>query len=306
MTMASEISRHPCSEHRSLPSARLLSDVDRRQALWSQQRQSMLGFAVHPPTGTSFQAEPVVPRVVAIIPARYGSTRLPGKPLAQIDGRSMVEHVYRRVSTAESVSTVLVATDDERIAHAVTGFGGEARMTRTDHLTGTDRLAEVAETIDCDIVVNVQADEPLIAPTMINDVVAACEGPDVMMSTLRCPLRDLAALHDPNVVKIAVDREGTALFFSRAAIGLDRNSHRFPATTVDKHIGIYAYRRGFLLTLSRLEPTPLERMERLEQLRVLEHGYRIMTTRTEQDPVGVDTPADLARVRRLVSTGAHA
>ena len=261
---------------------------------------------MHPPTGTSFQAEPIVPRVVAIIPARYGSTRLPGKPLAQIDGRSMVEHVYRRVSSAESVNSVLVATDDERIARAVAGVGGEARMTRTDHISGTDRLAEVADAIACDIVVNVQADEPLIAATMINDVVAACAKPDVMMSTLRCPLPDLAALHDPNVVKVAVDRQGSALFFSRAAIGLDRDAQRFPATTVDKHIGIYAYHRRFLLTLSRLEPTPLERMERLEQLRVLEHGYRIMTTRTEHDPVAVDTPADLARVRRLVSTGANA
>ena len=254
-----------------------------------------------PRTSTSASA-----RVVAIIPARYASTRLPGKPLADIGGRPMVEHVYRRAEAAASVETVVVATDDERIVSAVTAFGGEARMTRADHHSGTDRLAEVAGTLACDVVVNVQADEPLIEPHMIDAVVAACmRDPQIVMSTLRCRIRDAADLQNPHVVKVVVDRDGYALLFSRAAIGLDRTTGPRPAAPpVYKHIGLYAYRRPFLLTLSRLEPTPLERAERLEQLRVLEHGYRIMTTETEHDPIGVDTPEDLERVRRLVATGA--
>ena len=217
----------------------------------------------------------------------------------------MIEHVYRRVAAA-SVETVVVATDDERIADAVTAFGGEARMTRAGHVSGTDRLAEVADGLTCDVVVNVQADEPLIEPDMVDAAIDACtRAPDVVMSTLRCQVVDAADLQDPHVVKVAVDRDGWALFFSRAAIGLDRMAARGPARVpVYKHIGLYAYRRPFLLTLSRLAPTPLERAEGLEQLRVLEHGYRIMTAETERDPIGVDTPEDLERVRRLVATGA--
>ncbi len=216
----------------------------------------------------------------------------------------MIEHVYRRV--AEAVDTVLVATDDARIARAVDAFGGQVRMTRADHHSGTDRLAEVADTLTCDLVVNVQADEPLVEPAMIAAAVGACtDDPAVVMSTLRCRIRDATDFRNPHVVKVAVDRNGYALFFSRAPIGLDRTSgHDLAAPPVQKHIGLYVYRRPFLLALSRLEPTPLERAERLEQLRVLEHGYRIMTTETEYDPIGVDTPADLQRVRRLVAAGA--
>lgn len=243
-------------------------------------------------------------RVVAIIPARFGSTRLPGKPLAEIAGRPMVEHVYRRVEAASSVELVVVATDDERIARAVTAFGGAVRMTRHDHLSGTDRLAEVAGTLDCDVVVNVQADEPLIEPEMVDAAVSCLQAPEILMSTLRCPLRDTDDLHDPNVVKVAVDRHGYALFFSRAPIGLSRSAGPDTPVPVDKHIGLYAYRRSFLLTLSGLDPTPLECAERLEQLRALEHGYRIMTIATAHDPIGVDTPAELDRVRRLLATGA--
>ena len=261
---------------------------------------------MHPATRLPGGSTPAYSRVVAIIPARYASTRLPAKPLADIAGRPMVEHVYRQAAAAASVGTVLVATDDERIARTVTAFGGRTRMTRSDHRSGTDRLAEVADTVDCDLVVNVQADEPLITPDMIDAAVAVCtRDPTVVMSTLRCPLRDHATWLDPHVVKVAVDSSGCALFFSRAAIGLDRVTGH-PAPTVDKHVGLYVYRRAFLLTLSRLEATPLERAERLEQLRVIEHGYRIMTTRTEQDPIGVDTPADLERVRRLLTAGAPA
>jgi 3-deoxy-manno-octulosonate cytidylyltransferase (CMP-KDO synthetase) len=226
--------------------------------------------------------------------------------LADIGGRTLVEHVYRHAADARSVDLVVVATDDDRIARAVTAFGGRVRMTRPDHATGTDRLAEVAETLDCDLVVNVQGDEPLIMPEAIDAAVAAAANPAVAVSTLRCPLRDAAAWRDPDVVKVAVDRDGYALFFSRAPIGLDRGASPATSIAVDKHLGLYVYRRPFLLTLSRLEPTPLERAERLEQLRVLEHGYRIMTTRIDDDPIGVDTPADLDRVRRRFAAGAPA
>ncbi|MEE2638800.1 MAG: 3-deoxy-manno-octulosonate cytidylyltransferase [Acidobacteriota bacterium] len=244
-------------------------------------------------------------RVVAIIPARYASTRLPGKPLADIGGQPMIEHVYRHAREASSVDQVLVATDDKRIADAVADFGGVACMTRDDHASGTDRLAEVATQLNCELVVNLQADEPLVSGAMIDATVTACgTHPDTMMSTLRCPLEGRQAWQDPHIVKVAVDCDDRALFFSRAPIGLDRVTGTPTPTRVDKHIGLYVYRRAFLITLSRLKPTPLECAERLEQLRVLEHGHRIQTTRTEQDPIGVDTPEDLDRVRQLLAAGA--
>ena len=268
-------------------------------------RRFVLGFSVHPTVGLEGQRAKAPLRAVAIIPARYASTRLPAKALADICGRPMIEHVYRQASAASSVESVLVATDDERIARAVTSFGGRCRMTRVDHRSGTDRLAEVAHTVRSDLIVNIQVDEPLIQPGMIDAAVAACSNdPTVRMSTLRCPIRSAAALHDPDIVKVAVDRNDYALFFSRGAIGLHRASK--PANwAVDKHIGVYVYQRSFLLTLSQLEPTPLERSEKLEQLRVLEHGYRIMTTKTEHDSIGVDTPADLDLVRQFVATEAN-
>ncbi len=261
---------------------------------------------MRPATPPPPREPPAAGRTAAVIPARYASTRLPAKPLADIGGRTMIEHVYRHAADARSVDRVLVATDDDRIARAVAAFGGEARLTRADHASGTDRLAEVAAGLDCDLVVNVQGDEPLIAPEAIDAAVAAAADPAVAMSTLRCPLADADAWRDPGVVKVAVDRGGYALFFSRAPIGLDRDAPAAPPAAVDRHLGLYVYRRPFLLTLSRLEPTPLERAERLEQLRALEHGYRIMTTRIDDDPIGVDTPADLDRVRRRVAAGAPA
>jgi len=216
----------------------------------------------------------------------------------------MIEHVHARAAAARSVDAVIVATDDERIAEAVTRFGGVARMTRPDHQSGTDRLAEVAETIACSLVVNVQVDEPLIDPATIDAAVAACDG-GAPMTTLRCRLRTPDDLLDPNVVKVVVDGDGYALYFSRAPIGRDRAGDTPPAALpVFKHVGLYVYQRPFLIALSRLAPTPLERAERLEQLRALEHGHRILTTEIDHDPVGVDTPADLDHVRRLVATGA--
>ena len=242
---------------------------------------------------------------VAIIPARYHSIRLPGKPLLDIAGRPMIEHVYRRAETAATVGAVIVATDDARIADAVAAFGGEARMTRADHPTGSDRLAEVAGALTCDLIVNVQGDEPLIEPTLIDAVLSALAAdPSLGIATVRCPITDPAEFANPHAVKVVVDGHGDALYFSRAPMPYHRFSVPAGAPLGYKHIGLYAYRRLCLLELAALAPTPLERREQLEQLRALESGYRIRTIETTSEPIGVDTPDDLERVRRLVSFGA--
>ena len=216
----------------------------------------------------------------------------------------MIEHVYRRASDAGAVDAVIVATDDDRIAAAVSAFGGTAVMTRATHLTGTDRLAEVALHLDSEIIVNVQGDEPLIDATAIGAAAGWLrERPDDLMSTLRRLTSDPEDLHNPAVVKVVVDSGGYALYFSRAAIPFTRPGH--DAAPVWKHLGLYAYRREFLLRVAALPPTPLERAEGLEQLRVIEHGFRIATVETTSDTIGVDTPADLERVRRQLEAGAR-
>ena len=271
---------------------------------------TVLLFVVHPvshpdPLGIATRAQ----HAVAVIPARFDSTRFPGKPLADIDGRTMIEHVYRRASAATRISAVLVATDDRRIADAVTAFGGEARMTASNHRSGLDRVAEVAHELDCALVVNVQGDEPLIEPSDIDRVLQPFDDDEtLLMSTLRTPLRHPADLANPDVVKIVVNRRGDALYFSRAQIPYPRScatsatleGDRPPATTY-KHLGLYAYRRTFAIQAAGLAPTPLELAESLEQLRVLEHGFRIHSVETEHDSIGVDSPADLERVRRVLT-----
>ena len=213
----------------------------------------------------------------------------------------MIEHVYRRAAAATAVSHVIVATDDLRVANAVRRFGGEVRLTRADHRSGTDRLAEVAATLDCDVVVNVQGDEPLIDPRAIGEAVAPfATDPSVQVTTLYRRIVDPAELTDPNVVKVVVDRAGFALYFSRASIPYVGDP-RGGWPPLYKHIGLYAYRRGVLLVLATLEPTPLERAESLEQLRALEHGIRIQAVETAYDSIGVDTPEDLEHVRRLMA-----
>ena len=213
----------------------------------------------------------------------------------------MIEHVYRRTASAAAVSQVIVATDDLRVVNAVRRFGGEVRLTRGDHQSGTDRLAEVAATLDCDVVVNVQGDEPLIDPRAIGEaVVPFAADPSVQVTTLYRRIVDPAELTDPNVVKIVVDRAGFALYFSRASVPYVRDPPGgWPP--LYKHIGLYAYRRAALLVLATLEPTPLERAESLEQLRALEHGIRIKAVETAYDSIGVDTPEDLEQVRRLMA-----
>jgi 3-deoxy-manno-octulosonate cytidylyltransferase (CMP-KDO synthetase) len=241
-------------------------------------------------------------RVVAVIPSRYQSTRLPGKPLALIAGRPMVEHVYRRAVEAARIDAVVVATDDARVADAVAAFGGTAVMTRADHATGTDRLAEVARALDSEIILNVQGDEPLMTAGAIDAVAGLLlSRPNDQMATLRKRTEDAADMDNPSVVKLVVDAQGYALYFTRSRIPFVRPGH--PTPLFWKHLGLYAYRRPFLATLAGLSPTPLEQAEGLEQLRALEHGYRISTAETSADTIGVDTPEDLERVRQIVAAG---
>ena len=214
----------------------------------------------------------------------------------------MIEHVYRRAAAARSIASVIVATDDERIANAVLSFGGDVRMTSAGHHSGTDRLAEVAASLWCDLVVNVQGDEPLIEPAMIDEAVAPfAPDPALMMSTLRKRIDDSSELGNPNVTKVVVDRDGYALYFSRAPIPYARE--HCPVAPAWRHVGLYVYRRECLLRLAALAPTALEQSEALEQLRALENGIRIKAMETRFDSVGVDTLEDLERVRHVFRTG---
>ena len=215
----------------------------------------------------------------------------------------MIEHVYTRATSVPDVGAVVVATDDERIAQAVKRFGGRVRMTRSTHRTGLDRIAEVAADLDCDIVVNVQGDEPLLEPQMISEVVAPLDSDEaIRMSTLRLRISDPADNSNPHVVKVVVDLEDNALYFSRCAVPFVHD----PALPLFKHVGLYAYRRAFVCELAALPRTPLEIAESLEQLRAIEHGFRIRVVETHYDSIGVDTPEDLERVRRQIDPTAQA
>ena len=230
---------------------------------------------------------------IAIIPARYHSTRLPGKPVIEIQGKPLIEHVYRRVQQAGSVERVLVATDDERIAGAVKRFGGNVAMTRVDHQSGTDRLAEAAAGLPLGtLIVNIQGDEPLIEPEVIDQAVTAARLGDAHIVTLMTPLTDPVAIRDPNRVKVVTDRNGFALYFSRSPI---------PSSgTTFLHLGLYVYRVDFLKQFAKLERTPLETAEQLEQLRALEHGFRIRVVEVESASWGIDTPADLEKFKAVL------
>jgi 3-deoxy-manno-octulosonate cytidylyltransferase (CMP-KDO synthetase) len=238
-------------------------------------------------------------KIICVIPARYSSTRLPGKPLAMIAGKPMIQRVYERASEARRPDGVLVATDHEQVFSAVKAFGGQVVMTSPDHPTGTDRLAEVAAHLeDVDVIINVQGDEPLIAPAVIDRLAEEFHhDPGLKMATLAAPLAD-EEYHMPSAVKVVTDLAGYALYFSRSLIPHPRNQS-VAGLTYLKHIGIYAYRRDFLLKYAALPPTPLEKAESLEQLRALEHGYRIKVITSEFASVGVDTPEDLERVNAI-------
>jgi 3-deoxy-manno-octulosonate cytidylyltransferase (CMP-KDO synthetase) len=237
-------------------------------------------------------------RILGVIPARYASSRFPGKALATIASKTMLEHVWERVKLSRYITSVVIATDDPRIQDAARQFGADARMTREDHLSGTDRVAEVASQTTADIVVNIQGDEPLIDPEAIDAaLLPLVHEPAISMSTLKKKIEDPREIFDPNVVKVVTDRFQNAIYFSRASIPFDRekDTHK----TYFKHVGLYVYRKDFLMRYSDLPVGPLEEAERLEQLRALENGFKIRVVETEYESLGVDTPEDLERVSRL-------
>ena len=247
------------------------------------------------------------PEVVVVIPARYGSTRLPGKALVQLAGKPMVQRVYERAKMAQTVKRVVVATDDQRILEAVEAIGGEARMTRSDHRTGTERIAEVAVHDPAQIFVNVQGDEPLIDPAAIDMAVGALlEEPAAQLSTVATPIRHAADIMDPNVVKTVLDFEGNALYFSRAPIPWIRDTQQKVHVKYWKHLGLYAFQREALLEYPTLPHGELEKIEQLEQLRWLENGWRMRVAEVAHDSVSVDVPEDVVRVERLLQEQKHA
>ena len=237
---------------------------------------------------------------LGIIPARYGSTRFEGKVLADLNGKPLIQHVYERAKRSAILDDLIVATDDQRVIEAVENFGGKAILTSKEYTSGTDRLREVASLIEAKIIINIQGDEPLINSSMI-DSLAHCllDDPSIPMATLIKRIDDQKELNDPNVVKVVVDKFGYALYFSRNAMPYLREpSSKKPRDLIFyKHVGLYGYTRDFLFTFNQMSPSPLEKAEKLEQLRALENGYRIKTIETRFDTIGVDTPEDLEKVK---------
>lgn len=239
-------------------------------------------------------------KFACVIPARYASTRLPGKPLADIAGKPMIQRVYEQVSKAKKPALVVVATDDQRVFDKVESFGGTALMTQPNHPTGTDRLAEVASHHqDIDVIINVQGDEPLIDADVIDQLADLfLEDADLQMATVGSPLLE-EEYDEPSAVKVICNKRGDAMYFSRSLIPYPRHAFINPPM---KHVGIYAYRRQFLLDYAKMDPTPAEETESLEQLRALENGYAIRVIKTDKRFVGVDTPEDLERVNAIFSS----
>ena len=248
-----------------------------------------------------------VPRkILGVIPARLASSRFPGKVLAQIASKPMVQHVYERACQARYLTTIIIATDDNQVFEVARNFGARVRMTRSDHLSGTDRVAEVASAENCDIVVNIQGDEPLIDPDAIDAaILPMVHDPEILMATLKKKIVDSREIGDPNVVKVITDLAGDAIYFSRLPIPYHRDQpnpsrdREGASALYFKHIGMYLYQRDFLLGYSALPVGPLEQAERLEQLRALENGLKIRVVETDYESIGVDTPEDLERVATL-------
>jgi len=237
-------------------------------------------------------------KAIGIIPVRFASTRFPGKPLVELCGKPMIQWVYEQAKKSRLLEQVIVATDDERICESVRGFGGNVLLTSWNHTCGTMRVAEVASKLDAEIIINIQGDEPLIEPDMIDQVVHSMQADsDIYMATLKKKITNKDEINNPHVVKVVTDKDGYALYFSRAGIPYKRVD--IPSLHWYKHIGLYGYRREFLLTINNLPYSVLEAVESLEQLRVLENGYKIKVLETEYDTIGVDTPEDLVRVARL-------
>ncbi len=257
-------------------------------------------------------------KISAIIPARYGSTRFEGKPLADILGKPMIQHVYERVYESKLINDVIVATDDQRILEAVQGFGGKGVMTSPDHMTGSDRVAEVARNLRSGIIVNVQGDEPLIRGPIIDKAIRPLLTDEtISISTLMTEINDVKDWLNPHIVKVVADQKNFALYFSRSPIPFPRDLHidrlesnpfgtkRPLPKRVFKHIGVYVYPRAFLLKFTKMKPTPLEKLEKLEQLRALENGYRIKLTPVPYEPICVDTPENLQKVVEFLSQPAQ-
>ena len=238
-------------------------------------------------------------KFLGVIPSRYASTRLEGKPLKDICGHTMVEWVYKRVLKSK-LDGVVVATDDERIVDEVKSFGGNVILTRKDHINGTSRIAEVCETYtDYDVIVNIQGDEPLIEPDMINSIIDSfIEDNTIPMSTLKYKLTDMTEIENPNAVKVVTDKNDFAIYFSRSVIPYPRNLNM---DNYYKHVGIYGYKRDFVMEYAKMASTPLELSESLEQLRVLENGYKIKVLETPYKIIGVDTQEELERVREYIT-----
>lgn len=238
------------------------------------------------------------PLVIGVIPTRYGSSRLPAKALAIIHGKPMIQHVYERCLKSKLLSEVLVATDDNRIFDAVINFGGNAVMTSKAHKSGTDRIGEAVRNIKCDIVVNIQGDEPMIDPSNIDKAIKSFfNDRSINVSTLCIKITDKKEINNPNVVKVVLDSNSNALYFSRNAIPFNRDNSK---TEYYKHIGLYVYRKYYLMKLIKIKPSKLELTEKLEQLRVLELGEKIKVIETKIDSHSVDTPADLIKIRKLI------
>ena len=241
-------------------------------------------------------------RIIAVIPARYGSTRLPGKVLAPILGRPMIEHVYRQAKQSRHCDDILIACDDPRVMAAAAGFGGKAVMTSPDLASGTDRIAQAVQGVPADIVLNIQGDEPLLHPAMIDVLAEAIrEDEDCVMATVARKITNPADVDDPNIVKVVLDQQGNALYFSRSAVPFNRDNVPFGQMVYYKHFGLYAYRKDFLMKLTHWPASALEQAERLEQLRVLQAGYKIKVALTPHDTISVDTADDLRRVEAFLA-----
>lgn len=237
-------------------------------------------------------------RVVGVIPARFHSTRFEGKVIAEIAGKPMIQHVYEKANQSQRLDEIIIACDDSRVQMIAEDFGARAVLTDPDHPSGSDRMVEVIKDIDCDIVINVQGDEPLIQPNVIDQLVEAMiDGKDTVMATVIKATTDKKELDDPNVVKVVVDQNGFALYFSRSRIPFERNSGE---CAYFKHLGIYAYTKDFLLKYTSMSKSKLELTESLEQLRVLEAGYKIKTITTDIETIGVDTKEDLLKVEKYL------
>ncbi len=241
-------------------------------------------------------------KITAVIPVRLESTRLPRKALADLEGKTLIRRVWERVKTASFLNDILIATDSAEIAEEVSSFGGKAVMTSAGHRSGTDRIAEVAALLHSDIIVNVQGDEPFVMPDMLETLVQPfSEDNSVVMATLKTKIRNETELNNPNVVKVVTDIKGNALYFSRSPVPFVRGGGA--GTKHYKHIGLYAYRRDFLIEYSSMEPTPLECSESLEQLRALENGFSIRVSETQHDSLGIDTQEQLEKARKIIREG---